>query len=154
MIYFLIFISKVVESALSTLRLILVANGKKILGMILQFFITLVWVITTSIVIIDIKNDYFKALAFILGASLGSLVCSYIEECIAMGNNMLTCIINPNIKSKIENKLIEKNYKIIETNDCGKIIVLTKRKKRNQVKKIIKNFDENSILIIEKVLFD
>ena len=36
MIYFLIFISKVVESALSTLRLILVANGKKILGMILQ----------------------------------------------------------------------------------------------------------------------
>ena len=67
---------------------------------------------------------------------------------------MLTCIINPNIKSKIENKLIEKNYKIIETNDCGKIIVLTKRKKRNQVKKIIKNFDENSILIIEKVLFD
>ena len=71
MIYFLIFISKVVESALSTLRLILVANGKKILGMILQFFITLVWVITTSIVIIDIKNDYFKALAFILGASLG-----------------------------------------------------------------------------------
>lgn len=154
MIYFLIFISKVVESALSTLRLILVANGKKILGMILQFFITLVWVITTSIVIIDIKNDYFKALAFILGASLGSLVGNYIEECIAMGNNMLTCIINPNIKSKIENKLIEKNYKIIETNDCGKIIVLTKRKKRNQVKKIIKNFDENSILIIEKVLFD
>lgn len=154
MIYFLIFISKVVESALSTLRLILVANGKKILGMILQFFITLVWVITTSIVIIDIKNDYFKALAFILGASLGSLVGSCIEECIAMGNNMLTCIINPNIKSKIENKLIEKNYKIIETNDCGKIIVLTKRKKRNQVKKIIKNFDENSILIIEKVLFD
>ena len=154
MIYFLIFISKVVESALSTLRLILVANGKKILGMILQFFITLVWVITTSIVIIDIKNDYFKALAFILGASLGSLVGSYIEECIAMGNNMLTCIINPNIKSKIENKLIEKNYKIIETNDCGKIIVLTKRKKRNQVKKIIKNFDENSILIIEKLLFD
>ena len=81
-------------------------------------------------------------------------VGSYIEECIAMGNNMLTCIINPNIKSKIENKLIEKNYKIIETNDCGKIIVLTKRKKRNQVKKIVKNFDENSILIIEKVLFD
>ena len=154
MIYFLIFISKVVESALSTLRLILVANGKKILGMILQFFITLVWVITTSIVIIDIKNDYFKALAFILGASLGSLVGSYIEECLAMGTNTLTCIINPNIKSKIENKLIEKNYKIIETNDCGKIIVLTKRKKRNQVKKIIKNFDENSILIIEKVLFD
>ena len=52
------------------------------------------------------------------------------------------------------NKLIEKNYKIIETNDCWKIIVLTKRKKRNQVKKIVKNFDENSILIIEKVLFD
>lgn len=154
MIYILIFLSKVLESALSTLRLIIVANGKKLLGAILQMFITLVWVITTSVVIIDITKDYFKAIAFILGASIGSYIGSLIEEYIAMGNNMLICIINPQLKNQVKNILLEKEYRIIETNDEGKLAVLTKRKNRNEVKKIIKEIDENSTIIIEKVLFD
>ena len=41
--YLLIFISKIIENALATLRLIVVANGKKILGAVLQFCIALVW---------------------------------------------------------------------------------------------------------------
>ena len=154
MIYILIFLSKVLESALSTLRLIIVANGKKLLGAILQMFITLVWVITTSVVIIDITKNYFKAIAFILGASIGSYIGSLIEEYIAMGNNMLICIINPQLKNQVKNILLEKEYRIIETNDEGKLAVLTKRKNRNEVKKIIKEIDENSTIIIEKVLFD
>lgn len=154
MIYILIFLSKVLESALSTLRLIIVANGKKLLGAILQMFITLVWVITTSVVIIDITKDYFKAIAFILGASIGSYIGSLIEEYIAMGNNMLICIINPQLKNQVKNILLEKEYRIIETNDEGKLAILTKRKNRNEVKKIIKEIDENSTIIIEKVLFD
>ena len=154
MIYILIFLSKVLESALSTLRLIIVANGKKLLGAILQMFITLVWVITTSVVIIDITKNYFKAIAFILGASIGSYIGSLIEEYIAMGNNMLICIINPQLKNQVKNILLEKEYRIIETNDEGKLAVLTKRKNRNEVKKIIKGIDENSTIIIEKVLFD
>lgn len=154
MIYILIFLSKVIESALSTLRLILVANGKKLLGAILQMFITIVWIITTSIVIIDIKNDYFKAIAFILGSSIGSYIGSLIEQYIAMGNNMLICIVEPKLKNKIKNVLIEKKYKIVELNDNCKLIVLTKRKNKNQVKKIVKEIDENATIIIEKVLFD
>ena len=55
--YFIIFISKIIENTLSTLRLIVVAKGKKIFGAILQFIIAFVWVITTGIVVVNIKDD-------------------------------------------------------------------------------------------------
>ena len=154
MIYFFIFLSKVIESALGTLRVIVVANGRKIMGAILQVFISIVWIVTTSIVIIDINKDYFKAIAFILGSSIGSYIGSLIEQKIAMGNIMITCVINSKLKNKIKNILITNNYKIIELNEADKIVILTKRKNKNKVRKIVKQIDENSTVIIEKVLFD
>lgn len=154
MIYFFIFLSKVIESALGTLRVIVVANGRKIMGAILQVFISIVWIVTTSIVIIDINKDYFKAIAFILGSSIGSYIGSLIEQKMAMGNIMITCVINSKLKNKIKNILITNNYKIIELNEADKIVILTKRKNKNKVRKIVKQIDENSTVIIEKVLFD
>ncbi len=154
MIYFFIFLSKVIESALGTLRVIVVANGRKIMGAILQVFISIVWIVTTSIVIIDINKDYFKAIAFILGSSIGSYIGSLIEQKMAMGNIMITCVINSKLKNKIKNILITNNYKIIELNEADKMVILTKRKNKNKVRKIIKQIDENSTVIIEKVLFD
>ncbi|MCM1370758.1 MAG: DUF5698 domain-containing protein [Clostridium sp.] len=152
MIYFIIFISKVIENALSTMRLIVVANGKKIIGAILQLFISLVWIIITGIVIIDVSNDYFKVIAFILGTSIGSYIGSLIEESIAMGNNMITCIINPKYKKRLLKIL--KDYKIINTKDNGKIILLSKRKNKNEICKIIKSIDKSVVIIIEKVLLN
>ncbi len=154
MIYFFIFLSKVIESALGTLRVIVVANGRKIMGAILQVFISIVWIVTTSIVIIDINKDYFKVIAFILGSSIGSYIGSLIEQKIAMGNIMITCVINSKLKDKIKNILITNNYKIIELKETDKIVILTKRKNKNKVRKIVKQIDENSTVIIEKVLFD
>ena len=154
MIYLIIFFAKIIENALSTLRLIVVANGKKIIGAILQIFVTFVWVVIASMVIIDIKSDYFKVIAFILGSAIGSYLGSLIEEHIAMGTNLLICIVNPDLKNNIVNSLKLKNFKIINFNDSEKLIILTKRKKRKEIIKIIKNIDKGSIIIASKVLFD
>lgn len=56
MLYFLIFISKVVELTLGTLRMIVVANGKKVLGSFLQGVISLIWVFAISNVITNLKD--------------------------------------------------------------------------------------------------
>ena len=58
--YTLIFFSKIIENTLSTLRLIVVANGKKKLGALLQGIIALIWIFVTGIVIIDINKDILK----------------------------------------------------------------------------------------------
>ena len=76
--YSAIFIAKVIENALSTLRLIVVAKGKKVLGAILQFIIAFVWVITTGIVVTNVKDDPLKIVFFALGSLIGSYIGSVI----------------------------------------------------------------------------
>lgn len=146
MVYFFIFISKIVENAISTLRLIVVANGKKILGAFLNLIISLIWIISTTLVIVNIKNDYFKIVFFALGSFFGSYIGSFIEEKIAIGSNMLFAITKKEIE--IKNKLDKLNYSSYIIND-DILIVMVDRKKRKDVLNIIRSIDKDSIIISE-----
>jgi len=152
-IYFLIFLSKIIENALSTLRLIIVANGKKKLGAILQGIIALVWIFVTGIVIIDVNKDPLKILFFCLGSIVGSYLGSLLEEKIALGTNMLLCVIEEIYEKNIKEKL--KDYQITtvceKNNNYSILFILSKRKDIKKISKIIKDIDNNSILISEKI---
>ena len=147
MIYILIFISKILENTLATLRIIVVSNGKKKLGAILQGFITLLWLLLTGIVIKDVNKDIFKAIVFCIGCIVGSYLGSFIEEKIAMGTNTTIAIIDNKYKNNIFNKLNKYKINIINTNNINTIIMLiTPRKKTIKINNIIHNIDNNSII--------
>lgn len=154
-IYFIIFIFKVTENTLSTLRIIVVANGKKILGAILQGVIALVWAFSTGLVVVDVLKDPFKVIAFTLGSLIGSYIGSLIEEKIALGTNMITTVVDKSLSNKIINALKRQKYEVIVLNGKRKdelkniLIIMVKRKKRQDVIKLIKNIDSNSTIIIE-----
>lgn len=152
-IYFFIFISKIIENALSTLRLIVVANGKKKLGAILNGLIALIWIFVTSIVIIDIDKDPVKIIIFCLGSIVGSYLGSLLEEKIAMGTNMLICVVKDKYEEVVKKMLID--YQIITLCEKDKnysiLFIVMKRKETKNISKIIKNIDKDSILISEKI---
>ena len=155
-LYFLIFISKVVENTLSTLRLIIVANGKKLLGAILNFIIALVWLFVTGAVIVNITEDPFKIIFFALGSFVGSYVGSIIEEKVALGNNMLFTVINKDVYKLVIEFLNNEGHTVTVLNgekDDNKIIlmIVVKRKKRKNVVKFIRLLDKHSIIISENV---
>ena len=151
-IYLLIFISKIIENALSTLRLIVVSNGKKKIGAILNGIIALIWIFAVGITIIDINKDILKIVFFTLGSMFGSYLGSVIEEKIALGSNMLICITKEIYENEIKNRL--SNYKI--TTICEKdntysiLLILLKRKEIYKISRTIKKIDKDSILISEK----
>jgi len=152
LIYLTIFFSKIIENALATLRLIVVANGKKKLGAILQGIIALVWIIVTGIVIVDVNKDILKIVFFCMGSLVGSYLGSIIEEKIALGSNMLICIVNEKHEKIIKQKL--NNYKITticEKNDNYSILLIVlKRKNISKTSKTIKSIDKDAIIISEK----
>lgn len=80
MTYILIFLFKVIENTLSTLRIIIINKKRKLLGAILQGTISIIWIISTSMVVINIQKDPIKILSFTLGALIGSYIGSIIEE--------------------------------------------------------------------------
>lgn len=152
-IYFFIFILKIIENSLSTLRLIVVANGKKKIGAILNGIIGLIWIFTASVVIIDINKDPIKIIAFCIGSVVGSYLGSVIEEKIAMGTNMLICVTKEECENNIKQKLSK--YQIITLCEKDKnhsiIFIILKRKETYKISKLIKIIDKESILISEKI---
>lgn len=151
--YFIIFISKIIENSLSTLRLILVSNGKKKIGAILNGVIALIWLFTTGIVIIDVNKDPIKIIIFCLGSIVGSYLGSILEEKLAIGTNMIICVIKEIYENDLKNIL--KDYKITSLSEKNKsysiLFITLKRKETKKISNIIKKIDKDANIIIEKI---
>ena len=139
MVYLYIFICKILENSIGTLRMIIVSNGKKIEGAILNFILSFIWIISTSLVVLN--NNIYKILIFAIGSLIGSYMGSILEEKIALGNNMLFVVSKENKKiSKLENTyLINKDI----------LMIMVKRKKRKEIIDKILNIDNKAVIISE-----
>ena len=144
MTYFLVFIFKIIEDALATLRLIVISNGRKLLGSILQFICTIIWIVLTGSVLIDFMDDFGKVIAFSIGSFFGSYLGCLIEEKIALGTNSFIIKYNSNM----EKLLNDYNY-VFLSNDL--IMITAPRRKAKDVIKIVKKCDKNSFIISEKI---
>lgn len=149
------FFLKVFENTLGTLRLIVVANGKKHTGAFLQFIISLIWIFSTTITINNITKDYFKIIAFALGCYVGSLIGSILEEKIALGSNLIIVITNINSSKCMIKKLRNNNFAVTSFKGQGKdefrkiLIIMVKRKLRQNIFSIVKSCDKNALIIVE-----
>ena len=139
MVYLFIFICKILENSIATLRLIIVSNGKKLEGAILNFILSFIWIISTSLVVLN--NNIYKVLIFAIGSLIGSYVGSILEEKIALGNNMLF-VISKKYK-KIKN--IENTYLI----NKDILMIMVKRKNRKNIIDKILSIDNKAIIISE-----
>ena len=152
-LYIFIFVSKIIENAVGTLRLIVVSNGKKVLGAILQLVISLVWVLSTGAVVININKDPLKILFFCLGSLVGSYLGSIIEEKLALGSNMLTCITEKN--DVIIDYIRNKGYAVTSVEGKGKdadkniLFIMIKRKEVYKIACLLKRKDHNTMIISE-----
>ncbi|MBQ9011795.1 MAG: hypothetical protein IJ093_04015 [Bacilli bacterium] len=155
LVYAGIFVCKIIEDSLATLRLIVVANGKKKLGAILQFIASLVWVIVTSTVIINLTEDPLKVIFFALGSLVGSYFGSYLESKIALGTNTFTVEINKNVADKLISHLKKEKFNIttLQSTKTNKelLLITTKRKKTEDVIATIRSFDKYAFIVSEKV---
>ena len=145
MIYIGIFISKILENTLSTLRIIVVSNGKKKLGAILQGLVALIWIFVTGVVIIDINKDIVKIVFFVIGSIAGSYLGSCLEEKIALGTNLV--IIK---SSKLDElKYVFRNYHLIIKNNY--LLFISQRKNTKDIVNKTSSIDNNSKIILEKI---
>lgn len=154
-LYGMIFFSKVIENALGTLRLIVVANGKKLLGAILQFLIALVWVLVTGAVVVNIHKDPLKIIFFALGSFIGSYVGSFIEEKMALGSNMLMVIVKEDLSEMIVEEIRKNGFQVTTIDGKGfyskkKILMIViSRKDRRKLVNMIHKLDKNALIISE-----
>lgn len=84
----LIFLARICDVSIGTLRIIFVSKGKKNIAPILGFFEVLIWITAISKIMQNLDH-YINYVAYAAGFATGNLVGMIIEEKLAMGIQMI-----------------------------------------------------------------
>ncbi|HEX2969037.1 MAG TPA: DUF2179 domain-containing protein [Bacteroidales bacterium] len=84
----LIFLARICDVSIGTMRIIFVSKGKKNIAPILGFFEVLIWITAISKIMQNLDN-YINYIAYAGGFATGNLIGMLIEERLAMGILMI-----------------------------------------------------------------
>jgi uncharacterized protein YebE (UPF0316 family) len=88
---FLIFLARICDVSIGTIRIIFVSKGNKRIAPILGFFEVLIWITAISKIMQNLDN-YVNYVAYAAGFATGNFVGMIIEEKLAMGIQMIRII--------------------------------------------------------------
>src|SRR5450759_4148995 len=84
----LIFLARICDVSIGTLRIIYVSKGKRNIAPILGFFEVLIWITAISKIMQNLDN-YVNYIAYAAGFATGNYVGMILEEKLAMGIQMI-----------------------------------------------------------------
>jgi uncharacterized protein YebE (UPF0316 family) len=153
----LVFLARILDVSVGTLRIIFVSKGFKNYAALLGFFESLVWILAVSQVMKHMDNWVTYA-AFALGFSVGNYVGMLIEERLAIGNQIIR-IITRHDATELVSYLKESGYGVTSVDAVGEsgpvklIFTVAKRRKLETIISIIKCYNPNAFYTIEDVRF-
>jgi len=151
----LIFILRVSDMSLDTMRVLFVMRGRKGIVWVLGFFQAMIFVIAIGIVLSDLDSP-LKVIGYAAGFATGNVVGMLIEEKLAVGHIQLR-IISPRFGSAIAEKLREDGFAVTEVAARGKDGMVTLlscsvlRRRVDNVRKIVNQIDPNAFITAEDV---
>ena len=151
----LIFLSRVVDVTIGTIRIIFVSKGKKYLAPVLGFFEVFIWILAISRIMQNLDN-YFNYVAYAGGFAAGNFVGMLIEEKIAIGV-MIVRVITQKPADLLIKKLHSMGFGVTSVDargsmeDVNIIYTIIHRKEMKNVIDIIKQYNPRAFYSIEDV---
>ena len=153
----LIFLARICDVTIGTMRIVMVAKGQKFWAPVLGFFEVFIWIITMSKVMQNLDN-WLCYVGYAGGFATGNLVGLLLEEKLAMGIVKIQ-IITRKDASKLIDALKIAGYGITHhpakggTENVSIIHTIVKRAEIQQVEEIIRNYNPKAFYSIEEVKF-
>ena len=151
----LIFLARICDQSIGTLRLIFVSKGYKYIAPFLGFFEVIIWVMAISQIMQHLDNIYCY-IAYGAGFATGNYVGMYLEEKISLGTVIMR-IIPKKDTSELVNYLRLNNYGLTIVDAEGStgpvkiIFSIVKLKDVPHIFNIINQFNPNAFYTIEEV---
>lgn len=151
----LIFLARIGDQTIGTVRLIFLSKGYKHLAPFLGFFEVIIWLVTVSQIMQHLDN-VLCYVAYGGGFAMGNFIGMTIEERLSIGNVMIR-IIPRNNSEQLVKVLRESNYgvtSVIAEGSQGRVdIVFTiiKRKDIDHVASIINELNPTAFYTIEDI---
>ena len=151
----LIFVLRVGDMTLDTIRVLFVVRGKKLLVWILGFFQSLIFVVAISSVLSELDN-ILNVIGYATGFATGNLIGMLIENRLAIGHVLVT-VISSNRGTLIAERLRTSGYAVTEIAGRGKngtvfeLHASVLRKDVSQVETIVLESDPQAFVTAEDV---
>lgn len=153
----LVFLARIIDVSMGTLRIIFVAKGLKHFAALLGFFESLIWLIAITQVMQNL-NSWQTYIAFALGFAAGNYAGIVLEERIALGN-LLIRVITMKRADELVDVLRKSGYGVTSVDAEGEsgpvklIFSITKRKNLAKIISIIKKYNPNAFYTIEDMRY-
>lgn len=151
----LIFLARICDQTIGTMRIIFVSKGKRNIAPILGFFEVLIWITAISKIMQNLDN-YINYVAYAAGFATGNLVGMIIEEKLAMGIQMVRVFANER-GQELVNLLNSQGYgaTVVEAHGAREkvhlIYTIVHRNELNEVIEVIKEFNPGVFFTIEDI---
>ena len=151
----LIFLARISDQSIGTLRLMFVAKGIKNLATVLGFFESLIWLLAVSQIFKHLDNP-LNYIAYAGGYAMGNYIGIYIEGRLSIGN-VIVRVIPRKETSELLNYLRTNNFGVTAIDGegmLGSVKVLfsvVKRKELNHFIEIVNRYNPNAFYSIEDV---
>lgn len=152
---FAIFVARICDVTLDTLRIIYVSRGLKFLAAFIGFFEVLIWLTAISQIISNMTNP-FLYIAYAGGFAMGNYIGIIIEGKMAIGTSVIRIITQKDAVPLIE-FLKDDGYGVTYTDAQGAkgpvkiIFTIVKRKDIPSVLEIIRKFNPLAFYTIEDI---
>ena len=153
----LIFLARLIDVSLGTIRIIYVSRGRKYLAPLIGFIEILVWLVAIGKVMQNLSNIYCY-IAYAGGFAAGNYIGMLIEEKLAMGTLIIHIITSKDAATLIEN-LKKSGYGVTSINaegGSGQVCIIYSVIKRSALKEvvaIVQRFNPNAFYSLEDVRF-
>lgn len=151
----LIFLARIGDVSINTLRIMFMMNGKKGIVPLLGFFEALIWLLAIGQIFQNVDNP-ISYIAYAGGFATGTYVGMALEEKLAIGR-VLVRVITPTPHPELLEFMKEKDYRFTNVGGegrYGKVNLLFTVMKRDSLKEFIakvKEVDEKAFYTIESV---
>lgn len=151
----LIFLARIVDVTMDTLRIVFVSRGNKLVAPILGFFEILIWLIAITRIMENLDN-FTTYIAYALGFAVGNYVGLWVEEKLAIGTQLIR-IITVKDASLLIGRFREKGFGATAIDAEGRnglvhvIFLIAQRKVIQQVIGIVNHYNPKAFYSIEDI---
>jgi uncharacterized protein YebE (UPF0316 family) len=150
-----IFMARVIDVSINTLRIMFVLNGKKKIAPILGFFEAMIWLLAIGQIFQNINNP-MSYVAYAGGFAMGTFVGMTIEEKLALGR-VLVRVITPSPMPELFEYMKDKNFRFTSVGAEGRygkvnlLFTVMKREELHNYIQKVKTLNDKAFYTIESV---
>lgn len=153
-LYLLIFVAKVIEVSMMTIRIVLITKGERKIGATIAFFEVTLWIFLASSVLNGIAQDPLKAVFYALGFAVGNYSGSLLEEKLGIGLSKVQVIVKEEHGQLLAEHLRLHDFAVTLVKGEGKnfaryiLFMYVKRKRVTLVHQLIVDKNPNAVITI------